>query len=83
MTDVAPETSSPRYRCTRCGAEQTRGSLTVKKALFQGLGNRGQWQRSRTIAWLCDPCKMLDVDWNRKPTKGVPTPTKSTGGIDG
>lgn len=55
------------YRCSRCGTPTRRDLLTVKKAVFLGMGVGAATLRSRVVHWLCDRCVAKDPDWNRPP----------------
>lgn len=60
-----------KYKCSVCGAEKKREpgkhveGLTIKRVQFAQIGYKGRLLRSRTIGWLCDPCRESDEDWNR------------------
>jgi hypothetical protein len=51
------------YSCTCCGAEVGRENLTVKRAFFTTMGKPPTTIKSRTVAWLCQPCLDKDPDW--------------------
>jgi hypothetical protein len=61
------------YRCSRCGAPTARDLLTVKKAVFLGMGVRARMLRSRVCHWLCPSCVAADRDWNREAYVQQPT----------
>lgn len=56
----------PHYACTRCGKDCNRELLTVKKAMFVGMGEGSDTKRSRVTDWLCPDCLKKDGDYNRE-----------------
>lgn len=54
-----------RYACGECGREYPRDKLTVKRVVFQTMGEAGKTLRSRTLKWLCVTCLDADEDFNR------------------
>lgn len=53
----------PDYICTECGLKTPRENLTAKKVSFGTLGSSSIMLKSRTVAWLCDPCCNKDPAW--------------------
>lgn len=60
------------YICSACGRETLRDLLVAKKISFTGLGSGAKTIRTRTVAWVCDECIEVDVDWNRPAYSGAP-----------
>jgi hypothetical protein len=59
----------PDYVCSGCEQPTRRDRLTVKKAVFLGMGERASTLRSRVVGWLCPGCVQKDNDWNQTPYK--------------
>ena len=54
------------YSCTACGKEFTKDTLFAKRVMFAILGRNKGVVRSRTVAWLCEPCMNADPDYARE-----------------
>jgi hypothetical protein len=53
-------------QCTQCGHKVERGTLTVKRAMFQKMGVGASAYKVRIMAWLCPECLVKDPDFNRE-----------------
>ena len=52
------------YRCSKCGKEEQRDLLTVKKVSFLEIGENPKAIKTRTESWLCPDCVRADEAWN-------------------
>lgn len=55
------------YACTMCETETPHEKLTVKKAVFTGMGAGARTFRSRRLHWLCPQCLAKDPEWTLEP----------------
>lgn len=52
------------YKCTNCGEIIPREQVTVVRVQFMPPGSGAKVIKSRTINWLCPPCRDADPVWN-------------------
>jgi hypothetical protein len=57
---------SVTYSCSNCGKVTARSELTVKRIQFATMGEGYKTLKSRTTAWLCEPCRLADPAWNQE-----------------
>lgn len=55
--------ASINYVCTRCGSQQRRSSLVVKRVQFTEMGEGAKTLKSRVVDWLCNACRESDADY--------------------
>jgi hypothetical protein len=60
------------YKCSVCQRETLRDLLTAKKISFTTMGAGAKTLRTRTVAWLCDECILVDEDYTREAYSGAP-----------
>lgn len=75
MTTMAKKRSSNRaieYKCTRCDSKTQRSKLTVKRVLFQTMGEGFRTLKSRTTDWLCPVCLKGDPAWTQDKLTAAP-----------
>lgn len=66
MDTTTKPTPDATRKCTGCGNTFHREQLTVKRAVFDTMGQKYKRLKSRTVGWLCAPCLEGDPDWTQE-----------------